>query len=118
MDDLDHLVDLERRGWNALASGQAGPYYREHLTRDALMAFPFGVLTREQAIDAMESAPPWSTYEMQDPRVIALTPDSGVVLYRVVAQRAEQPPYSAMISSAFVRRDGSWQLAFHQQSPA
>lgn len=68
MDDLDHLVDRERQGWDAPASGQAGPYYREHLTHDAFMAFPLGVLTRGQTIDAMESAPPWSTYDMQDPR--------------------------------------------------
>lgn len=68
MDDLDHLVDRERQGWDALASGQAGPYYREHPTHDALMTLPFGVLTRDLTIDAMESAPPWSTYDMQDPR--------------------------------------------------
>jgi len=49
--------------------------------------------------------------------VIALTPDSGV-LYRVVAQRAERQPHSAMISNTFVRRDGSRLLAFHRQAPA
>ena len=81
------------------------------------MAFPFGVLTRADTIAAIESAPPWTTYDIQDPRVIALTPDSGIVVYRVIAQRAGQDPYSAMISSTFVRRDGSWKLAFHQQTP-
>ena len=111
-------MDLERRGWDALTAGQAGPDYPEHLTDDALLAFPFGILTREQTIEAMESAPPSATYDLQDPQVIALTPDSGVVVYRVVAQRPEQPPYPATISSTFVRRSGSWRLAFHQQTPA
>lgn len=118
MDDLDVLVDVEREGWEALRAGRAGAYYRVHLAPEALMAFPFGVLTREQAVEAMESAPPWTSYDLQDPRVIALTPDSGIVLYRVVAQRAGQEPYVAMVSSTFVRRDGAWQLAFHQQTPA
>jgi hypothetical protein len=82
------------------------------------MAFPFGVLDRQQALEAMESAPPWSTYDMQDPRIITLTTDSGIVVYRVVAQRPGQPLYTATTSSTFVRRTGTWQLAFHQQSPA
>ena len=118
MAELEHLVDLERQGWEALASGRGGAYYREHLTQDALMAFPFGVMQREDTVAAMESAPPWASYEMQDPHVITLTPDSGIVLYSVVAQRAGQEPYTATISSTFVRRDGSWKLAFHQQTPA
>jgi len=50
--------------------------------------------------------------------VIALTPDSGVVLYRVVAQRAERQSHSAMITNTFARRDGSRLLAFHRQAPA
>jgi hypothetical protein len=72
----------------ALASGRGGAYYREHLADNAL-----------------------------DPRVVALTDDSGVLVYRPVAQRAGKAPYSAVISSTFVRRDGACKLAFHQQSP-
>lgn len=112
------LVDVEREGWEALSSGRGGAYYREHLTDDALMAFSFGVMTRDEAIAAMESAPPWASYEMKDPRVVELTEDSGVVVYAVEARRDGQEPYSAVVSSTFVRRDGVWKLAFHQQTPA
>jgi hypothetical protein len=113
----ENLVAVERQGWEALRSGTAGDYYRKHLTPDAVMAFPFGVLAREQCIEAMESAPPWTAYDMQDPQVITLTADCGIVVYRVVAERSGQEPYKATISSTFVRRSGTWQLAFHQQSP-
>ena len=112
------LVELEREGWEALAAGRGGEYYREHLADDALMAFSFGVMSRDAAIEAMESAPPWATFEIADPRVVVLTDESGVVVYRARAQRAGQEPYSAVISSTFVRRDGAWKLAFHQQTPA
>ena len=112
------MIEAERDGWHALVSGEGAAYYREHLTDDALMAFPFGVLSWEQAIEAIESAPPWSTFEMRDPRVIVLTENSGILVYSVVAHRERQGPYSALISSAFVRREGAWKLAFHQQSPA
>jgi hypothetical protein len=49
--------------------------------------------------------------------VVALTEHSGVVVYSVVARRDRQEPYSAVISSAYVLRDGAWKLAFHQQTP-
>jgi Domain of unknown function (DUF4440) len=81
------------------------------------MAFSFGVLSRQEAIGAMEAAPPWSNFELIEPRVVELSPDSGIVVYRVNAQRAGEEPYEAIISSTFVRGDGRWLLAFHQQSP-
>ena len=112
------LITLERQGWQALADGRGGEYYGENLAEDALMAFTFGVMGRDDAIAAMEQAPPWVTFELIDPRVVELTEDSAVVVYRANAQRAGQEPYSAMISSTFVHRDGRWLLAFHQQSPA
>ena len=115
---VDELVRLEREGWEALASGRGGAYYREHLADDALMAFAFGVMSREDAIAAIEAAPPWSSFEIAEPRAVRLTDDSGVLVYGVTAQRAGDEPYRATISSTFVRRDGAWRLAFHQQTPA
>ena len=111
------LIALEREGWEALSSGAGAAYYREHLTDDALMAFPFGVLPREATIEAMAAAPPWERFEMRDPRVVVLGPDSGIVVYEVTAQRAGQEPYAAVVSSTFVRHGDAWKLAFHQQSP-
>ena len=113
----ERLVALEHEGWDALVAGEGGRYYREHLTDDALMAFPFGVLTREATIEAMESAPPWERYELADPQVVALSDDSGILVYEVVARRAGQEPYSAVVSTTFVRDGDVWKVAFHQQSP-
>jgi hypothetical protein len=64
----------------------------------------------------MAEATPWSRYEMKNPRVVPLGPDAGVVAYSVAALREGQAPFSAVLSSTFVRRDGEWKLAFHQQS--
>ena len=111
------LIALEREGWEALVAGGGGEYYRQKLTAGAVMAFPFGVLTREATIEAMESAPPWASFELIDPQVVELTADAGIVVYRVRAQRPGQEHYAAVISSTFVREDDNWKLAFHQQSP-
>jgi hypothetical protein len=48
----------------------------------------------------------------------SLSADSGLVVYRVNAQRTGEEPYVAIVSSTFIRGDGRWLLAFHQQSPA
>jgi hypothetical protein len=117
MDLEETLIAAEREGWTALTTADGGAYYREHLAVNALMAFPFGVIDRDQAIEAIESAPPWAEFELRDPRVVALTDASGVVVYSVVARRDGEGPYSAVVSSAFVREGGGWKLAFHQQTP-
>jgi hypothetical protein len=111
------LIGLEREGWEALVAGRGGAYYREHLAANAVMAFPFGVMTREAAIEAMESAPPWKRFEIREAQVVELGSDSGVVVYSVEAQRPGDEPYSAVVSSTFVREADGWKLAFHQQSP-
>jgi hypothetical protein len=41
MTDLaQELIDAEREGWEALASGRGGEHYRRHLAPNAVMAFP------------------------------------------------------------------------------
>lgn len=110
------LIQVEQRGWEALCTGQASAYYHEHLADNALMAFPFGVMDRREALDAMAAADPWSSFHLEAPQVVTLGPDSGVVVYSVTAQREGQEPFSAIVSSTFVRREGEWKLAFHQQS--
>lgn len=114
----DELIALERAGWDALSSPQGAGYYRRHLSDDALMAFPVGVLDRAQALEAIASAPPWSRHAITGPRVIRLGQDAAVVVYTVRAEREGQPEFAAVASSAFVRCGAGWQLAFHQQSPA
>src|SRR4051812_15233168 len=84
------LIQIERRGWGALCSADAVAYYQQHLAEDALMAFPFGVMNRDEALSAMAAAEPWVRYDMQNPRVIQLGSDCGVVVYAVTARREGQ----------------------------
>ena len=114
----EEFVALEREGWDALSGSQGADHYRRVLTEDALMAFPFGVIDRAQALEAIAAAPPWSSYEMTSPRVVRLGEDAAVVVYAVSARREGQPEFTAVASSTFLRQGSDWQLAFHQQSPS
>jgi hypothetical protein len=111
------LVSLEDQAWQSLSQGTGADFYRQNLTPDAVMVFPFGVLDRDAAIEAIAAASPWSTYAIADTRVTALTHGSAILTYRARAQRAGQEPYAARMSTAFVKHEGVWKTAFHQQTP-
>jgi len=112
------LIELERRGWEALATGpgRATDFYRDLLTEDAVMLFPGGLrLHGRAAILATMDAPPWESHALTDVAVTRPAEDVGVVSYVVGAVRAAKP-YAALVSSHYVRRDGSWRLYFHQHT--
>lgn len=111
------LIALERTGWEALVAGNGGAYDREHLTANAVMAFPFGVLDRAAAVEAIDSAPPWERFELRDAEVVELNDSSGVVVYHVTAQRGRPEAVLTLMGSTFVHGEDGWKLAsFHPQS--
>ena len=116
----DELIALEREGWDALASGAAAAteFYDRVLDAQVTMLLPgdLRLTDRAQILASMRGAP-WSSFELEDPQVVRLTGDSAIVVYGATAQREGAPRYSALISSAYVRRDDGWKLALHQQTP-
>jgi hypothetical protein len=114
------LADLEEQGWQALSStgAAAAAFYQQILDETAVMLLPGGMLLDDRAtIIKSVSAQPWSSYRLHDMRVLQPAPDTGIVVYEVTAQREGTPPYSALMSSLYVRRVGGWKLAMHQQTP-
>ena len=117
----DDLIALEQRGWGAL-SGAAGDdtpaeFYGRILDEHVVMLLPGGLrLTDREEILASMSRAPWDGFELEDPQALALGPDGAVVVYGVVAER-DGTPYSALVSSTYVRRADGWKLALHQQTP-
>ena len=117
----DELLQLEREGWRALSrNGEAaGRFYAEHLAVNVLMLLPGGMVLddRDQVIEAMGGSP-WSSFELSDERVLELgNGDCAVVAYRATAQREGSEPYAALFNSTYVRQEGAWRLAIHQQTP-
>lgn len=117
---MQELIELEEEGWRALSSeGNAGKkHYESVLHDDAVMLFPGGMrIEGKGQILASLAAQPWQRYQIEAPKVITLSEDAALLIYRVTAQREGQDPYEALISSAYVRSSGQWKLVFHQQTP-
>ncbi len=117
---MQYLIELEEQGWQALSTeGDAGKeFYSSVLSNDALMLFPGGMLIdgKEKILESL-AAQPWKSYQIDNPRVISLSENIGVLVYRVTAQRESSDPYVALISSTYVLSDGTWKLVLHQQTP-
>jgi hypothetical protein len=107
----EELLQIEHE----LGAGSADAY-RRHLADEALFVLPNGVLDRDACIAAMEASPGWDELEISDARTVRLGDDSAILTYAWRSRRAETV-YSALMSSVYVRRDGVWHLALHQQTP-
>jgi hypothetical protein len=114
----EQLLDVEKRLWRNDAE-----LYNDNLIDAALLVFPeTGVITRDVAVDAIlaENAGGrrWAEVRFEEVRSVQLTEDVALLTYRVTARwEHEESEYSALASSVYVKREGAWKLAFHQQSP-
>ena len=110
----DDLLTLEREFWKGDAD-----FYRRHLSDHAVMVFPepAGVMTRDQVLEAIASAPRWADVHLEEPRVVTLTGETAILTYKATARReGDTTPYVALVSSVYVNGGGRWKLAFHQHT--
>jgi hypothetical protein len=120
MSTADEIIDIERRGWKALATdgSAATDFYDEVLDDEPVVLLPGGMVVkdRQQIVDSMGGAA-WSSYDLDGLDVRELGHGAAVVTYGALARREGADDYSALMSSTYVRRPAGWRLAIHQQTP-
>src|SRR5918993_4663426 len=117
--DLEHeLLAIERLLWTNDAA-----IYESSLVEDAVLVFAeTGVIRREPALAAIrqENADGrrWAEVQFDDVLTLRLAQDAALLTYRATARWAHASLRIAVLaSSVYVKRDGRWKLAFHQQTP-
>lgn len=116
----DTLLSLEFELWNAMtAPTDREAYFRERLTEDGGMTVmePLCMVTRDQCLKEAAAAPRVVEFQIDDPRVLRLTDDSGMVIYTMSHRREGGPTLVGGVSSVYVRREDKWWLAYHQVTP-
>jgi hypothetical protein len=116
----DHLLELERRFWEASSAGD-GNFYRRQATEDALYVFPgpTGVLNNEECAAVVEgNDTPWDWFEIEQPRFVQIAEGVVLLTYTSRAQHSGGQPFSMRVSTVYRAANGDWKLAFHQQTMA
>lgn len=118
-DTAQVLLDLEHRGWDSLCDGTGSAFYGDLMTDDGLMVLADGsVMDRDAVVASLEHAPTWQSYDIDDPRVVDAGDGTAAVVYVGTGYRdGDQPAFVGVMSSVYVRRNGSWRLALYQQTP-
>jgi hypothetical protein len=115
---LDELLRLETSGWQAISEHRGGQFYQSRLTENALMVLPGGmVLDKNTSISALDGPTTWDWFRIEDERIVEFGQDAAALTYKVTAKRPNEDERSSLITSVYVRRDGDWLMALHQQTP-
>jgi hypothetical protein len=108
----DDLYELERE----LGAGD-GDTYRRNLTDEAVVVVPGQTMNKDQTAEAMDAAAGWDDFSFDDERFAEIADDVVLLSYRFRGRRGDDFTYTAQMGSVYVRRDGAWKMAFHQQTP-
>ncbi|MGB7818143.1 MAG: nuclear transport factor 2 family protein [Ornithinibacter sp.] len=112
------LLDLERKGWDALCDGTGAAFYGGLMTSDGVMVLANGmVMTRDDVVAALAEAPTWDDYSVDDVRVVGVGDGAASLVYRGTARREGQDPFAGAMTSTYVRTPEGWRLALYTQTP-
>lgn len=113
----EELYDIEQGFWLA-----GKDYFLSHVDGQCLLAFPqagemHGVHSRAEVAATATTSNRWRDLEMKNRHLLHGTENFAIISYRAEVTRVDGEPYSALVSSAYVRRPNGWKLVFHQHSP-
>lgn len=108
------LLALEERFW----SGNAD-FFQRSLDESCLIAFTrmTGVFSRGDVVKSPFNGNRWKDLDLKLKGVIEPVAGVAILTYRARATRETGEPYAALVSTAYVKRDGGWKMTFHQQTP-
>ena len=119
--DLQSLVELETRVWDALQRGDADDD-RQLLAADFVGVYPSGFADRSDHAGQLANGPTIARFELHDARMVELGDDEALLCYRAEFQRradgVPQATQSMFVSSLWSRRSGQWVNVFSQDTPA
>ena len=112
--DREAIFGLEKTFWTGDAD-----FYRENLDDPVLVAFTemSGAVTKEDVAATIKDSARWRDVAFVEKGFIRPVLGIAMITYEASAERADGEAYTALVSSAYVKRAKGWKLAFHQQTP-
>ncbi|MDP9137066.1 MAG: DUF4440 domain-containing protein [Pseudomonadota bacterium] len=108
------LMALEKQFWTGNAD-----FYRAHLDEHCICVFTemAGLMSKEQVAGMIKEGTRWRDLKIEKKGLRLLGEDVAMLAYEAQATRPNGEAYTAHVSSGYIRRDNSWKMAFHQQTP-
>ena len=109
------LLNIEKALWVG-----GGDPYRRYVDDHCLLGFPemSGRYSRAEFVAMVgDESQRWRSVDLDVQGRMRPTDDIAVLTYRASALRGKNEHYSALVSSAYVQREGEWKLMFHHQTP-
>lgn len=108
------LLALEEKFW----AGDA-EFYRRNLEESCLLALTktTGVFNRDDVARTVKNGNHWKDLDIKLKGVMEPVAGVAIITYQAHATHETGEPYAAVVSSAYVKRDGGWRMTFHQQTP-
>jgi len=115
--DLATLLELEHGVWRALVDGDADAD-RRALSADFLGVYPTGFAGRAEHVGQLADGPTVAEYELTDARVVPVSADAALLVYRATYRRPGGDDRQLMyVSSLWCRRADGWVNTFSQDTP-
>jgi hypothetical protein len=115
------IIATERKLWEAWKNKDLKPF-KASLSADSVMIMESGVANKTTVIKGMESTPcEVKSYELSDLKVTFFDSSTALLTYKSTQDATcggEQVPAAAWSSSLYVRRNGKWLAASHQETTA
>jgi hypothetical protein len=108
------LMAIEKDFWTG---GEA--YYKEHVDRECLVAFPemAGAMGNAEIAASAKEGRRWRDLKIDPVDEVNPSGDVAIITYNVTATKQDGEPYAALVSTGYVKRPGGWKMMFHAQTP-
>ncbi|MBS0563026.1 MAG: nuclear transport factor 2 family protein [Proteobacteria bacterium] len=118
MNLLSEILSCEQAVWEALVKGDAAADHAM-LAEEFLGVYPDGYGDRGGHAGQLASGPTVAAYELCEVRILAVGPDTAMLVYKARYRRTGRGAEEAMyVSSLWQRRNGRWLNLFSQDTPA
>jgi hypothetical protein len=108
------LMEVEKGFWTG-----GEDYYKAHLDKECLVAFPemAGAMGNAEIAATVKEGRRWQNLKID--AVDELKPNAyvAIITYNVSATKEGGEPYAALVSTGYVKRRDGWKMMFHSQTP-
>jgi hypothetical protein len=115
------LMKMEKAAWDAFGKGD-GKFFQSLLTEDAVVVGDAGFQSKADSVKMIGTKPcDIKSFNFTNFKVTMLNPSTALVTYSGTQEGTcgGQPvPAKTNASSIYVKRNGKWMAAFHQETPA